>query len=209
MTCEIPKGKVTAFIGPSGAGKTSLIKCIANLYSHYSGSLMHNGKSVSQLSRRERAHAIGFVFQQLNLFPHLTALENCIYPLTMLNTLTKSQAKEIAMDVLHSLAMDSYKDRYPAKLSGGQQQRVAIARALCLKPQLLLFDEPTSALDPQSTERMMQLLKKLSSQGTTIGISSHDMNLVNDVADQIYQIKDGLIEVLSQNRNPPTRKPPL
>lgn len=202
VTFEIPKGKLTAFIGPSGAGKTSLIKCIANLYAHYSGTLLCNGISVKNLPNRERAHLIGFIFQQFNLFGHLTVLENCSYPLAKLYELSPQKAQETVLEVLYSLGMEEFKDSYPAKLSGGQQQRVAIARALCLKPQVLLFDEPSSALDPQNTKMLTNLMRDLCKKGVTIALSTHDMSLVADVADYIYYLEDGCIKQTADRTMP-------
>jgi len=194
VTFEIPQGKITAFIGPSGAGKTSLLKCIANLYSHYTGTLMHQGTSIQKLSDKKRAHSIGFIFQQFNLFPHMTVLQNCSSPLQMLHELSNEDATAKALIVLAQLGMSALKDTYPAKLSGGQQQRVAIARALCLEPQVLLFDEPSSALDPQNTKMLAALMGDLCKNGVTIALSSHDMNLVSDIADHVYYLEDGCIE---------------
>lgn len=194
VTFQMPKGTITAFIGPSGAGKTSLIKCIANLYDHYTGTLLYDGIPVKNLLSKERAQAIGFIFQQFNLFDHFTVLENCSYALVKLHDIPPSKAQETVLEILHMLNMAAYKDCYPAKLSGGQQQRVAIARALCLQPRILLLDEPTSALDPQATRAVAQLLKKLCKDSITIGISSHDMDLVHAVADIIYCIEDGQIK---------------
>jgi len=191
VTFEIPKGKITAFIGPSGAGKTSLIKCIANLYAHYTGSLLCDSVPMKNLTHKERAHLIGFIFQQFNLFNHLTVLENCSYPLEKLRDLSPQKAQQTVLEVLYNLGMDDFKDCYPAKLSGGQQQRVAIARALCLKPKILLFDEPSSALDPQNTKMLSNLMSDLCKNGVTIALSSHDMNLVSDVAHYIYYLEDG------------------
>ena len=194
VTFEIPQGKITAFIGPSGAGKTSLLKCIANLYSHYTGTLMHQGTSIQKLSDKKRAHSIGFIFQQFNLFPHMTVLQNCSSPLQMLHELSNEDATAKALIVLAQLGMSALKDTYPAKLSGGQQQRVAIARALCLEPQVLLFDEPSSALDPQNTKMLAALMGDLCKNGVTIALSSHDMNLVSTIADHVYYLEDGCIE---------------
>ena len=194
VSFEIPKGKITAFIGPSGAGKTSLLKCVANLYSHYTGTLLFQGVPIRELSDKERAHSIGFIFQQFNLFPHMTVLQNCCKPLQLLYKLSSHDAEAKALRVLESLGMGMFKDAYPAKLSGGQQQRVAIARALCLEPQLLLFDEPSSALDPQSTKMLATLMVELCKNGVTIALSSHDMNLVSDIADNVYYLEDGCLE---------------
>ncbi len=191
---QIPKGKITVFMGPSGAGKTTLLKCIANLNPQYNGTLLLDGKPIKQLTLKERAHSLGFIFQQYNLFGHMNVLENCAFPMRCLFGLSREQAQQSALEILSAVAMAEYKDSYPAKLSGGQQQRVAIARALSLKPNLLLLDEPSSALDPQSTAQLAQLLKNLCSDGITIALSSHDMSLVQSVADLIYFVDAGHIK---------------
>ena len=195
VSFNIAKGKITAFIGPSGAGKTSLLKCIANLYSHYEGTILYQGTSIPKFSDKERAHSIGFIFQQFNLFPHMTVLQNCCEPLQLLYKLSSQDASVKALSVLEQLGMDACKDAYAARLSGGQQQRVAIARALCLEPQVLLFDEPSSALDPHNTKMLASLMADLCKNGVTIALSSHDMNLVADIADHVYYLEDGCIEL--------------
>jgi ABC-type polar amino acid transport system ATPase subunit len=190
----IPKDKITVFIGPSGAGKTSLLKCIANLNINYSGTLLFENNSIKSWNHQQRAQHVGFIFQQFHLFGHLTVLENCSLPLTHVTGISAEKANEKALAILSLLAMDSYADLYPSKLSGGQQQRVAIARALALQPKVLLLDEPSSALDPHKTTVIANLLKELCAQGTTIAISSHDMQFVQEVADLVYYIEDGQIK---------------
>lgn len=194
ISFELTKGRITLFIGASGAGKTSLMQCIANLNNHYSGTITYNGVDLKGMSNKERAHAVGFVFQHFNLFSHLTALENCMHPLTTVMGMSKEEAQKKALEKLALVHMEDYATKKPQKLSGGQQQRVAIARALCLETQVLLFDEPTSALDPQSTKSLIAVIKKLSTQGITIGVSSHDMHLVKALTDKIYFLDKGLIK---------------
>ncbi len=195
-SCEVAKQRITAFIGHSGAGKTSLLKCIANLNAGYSGTITYEGMPIINLSAEQRVHAIGFVFQQFNLFPHMTVLQNCMHPMTAVLGFDMSTAQAKALATLKSLGIEMLKDAYPAKLSGGQQQRVAIARVLCLDPKVLLFDEPTSALDPKSTKTLQLLLKELVKVGVTIALSSHDMAFVQGVMDKVYFMSDGqIIEV--------------
>ncbi len=189
------QGSVHCFIGPSGAGKTSLLQCIAYLNQKYTGSIDYEGKPVREMTPPERAHTVGFVFQQCNLFPHMTALGNCTHPLITIMKLSAEEAHERALKVLTQVGMDSYHARYPHQLSGGQQQRVALARALCLEPKVLIFDEPTSALDPKSSRNFISLLRNLKMAGTTLLISSHDMTFVKELNETIYFIAEGkLIE---------------
>lgn len=191
ISLSISHGSLHCLIGHSGAGKTSLLKCIAALHQNYSGSIDYQGKSIKAMLPNQRAHTIGFVFQHFNLFPHMTVLENCVHPMTNVLKVPHEKAQEQAFEVLKSVGMETYKDVYPQQLSGGQQQRVAIARALCLKPKILLFDEPTSALDPQSSSNLVGLLKAIKAQGITIVISSHDMSFVKAIHDTIHFIADG------------------
>jgi len=190
---ELAAGRITCFIGQSGAGKTSLFQSIVNLIQHYEGSILVGNKELHNLSSRERATSVGFVFQQFNLFPHLTVLQNCMQPLAVVKGLMRETAMQHARSILERLHIGHLFDAYPTPLSGGQQQRVAIARALCLGPQVLLFDEPTSALDPQNTRNILSLLQELAEGGLTIGITSHDMQFVKDIMDRIYLLDRGQI----------------
>lgn len=205
ISLTIPQGSLHCLIGPSGAGKTSLLKCIASLHQHYTGSIEYQGKSINTMLPTERAHTIGFVFQHFNLFPHMTVLENCVHPMIHVLKISQELAQKKALEILTSVGMESYKDSYPQRLSGGQQQRVAIARALCLEPKILLFDEPTSALDPESSRNLVTLLKTLKNHGITIIISSHDMAFVKAIHENIHFISDGkLVEsyVPSEQKSP-------
>ncbi len=161
VSFTIPRGRITAFIGKSGSGKTSLFKCITHLNIPYTGTITYKDSDLSQLSPKQRASIVGFVSQQFDLFPHLSVLQNCIQPLQVVRGISKKEATDIAFKVLSQLDIDALKDTYPAQLSGGQQQRVAIARVLCFDPDVLLFDEPTSALDPQNTSTIAQIMKDL------------------------------------------------
>jgi ABC-type polar amino acid transport system ATPase subunit len=184
--------RITCFIGRSGAGKTSLLKAIGGLYP-YEGSIKIEGVELNTLTPQERGQRLGFVFQQFNLFPHMTALENCTHPLKNLHLVSSQQAEKIARQKLALLGVESFADRYPSQLSGGQQQRVAIARALSLSPKLLLFDEPTSSLDPHSSATLQGIIKQLVSEGITIAFSSHDMNFVRGLLDCVYFMEHGKI----------------
>jgi polar amino acid transport system ATP-binding protein len=193
MSFQLAPGRITTFMGPSGAGKTSLLKCMVNLNQAYSGHILYQGHDVKTMSPTLRASSVGFVLQQFHLFPHLKVLENCTYALIHALNKSVTEASQQALDILNALGMYAYRDSYPEKLSGGQQQRVAIARALVLKPKTLILDEPTSALDPQSKSSLENLLKSLCEQGMTLGISSHDMPFVHKVIDYVYYIEDGSI----------------
>lgn len=192
VNVTIAEGRITIFIGSSGAGKTSLIKCIAQVYAHYTGDVLLHGQNVKQLSAQQRAQAMGFVFQHGYLFPHLTVLKNCMQP-QMINGISADVAHETAVKKLEQLGIAQLALAYPSHLSGGQQQRVAIARSLCLQPQALFLDEPSSALDPHNTKLLAALLKNLNEAGVTIGLCSHDVLLVKDLLDRIYLLEQGTV----------------
>jgi polar amino acid transport system ATP-binding protein len=204
VTFNIPRGRITAFIGKSGAGKTSLLRCCAQLTTTYTGSILVEDKPLTALSNSERVHTIGFVFQQFNLFPHMTVAQNCIAPAVYEGSLTHEDAQTRAQELLTLVGMHEYAHRYPHQLSGGQQQRVAIARALMLQPKILLFDEPTSALDPESTEMLATVLKNLLTRGITIAYASHDMQFIAATLDRVYLMENGHIretfDAQTQNR---------
>ena len=192
ISCEIEPGKITTFIGRSGAGKTTLLKTIAGLYKTPQKTIFLDGQDISIMTEQQRAVKIGFVFQNFNLFPHLTVLENCIDPL-LIKKISFDAARKIAQEKLTLLGMLDFKDKYPKQLSGGQQQRVAIARALCLNPEIILLDEPTASLDPINTDTLITILKNLVQNGITIIASSQDMNFVNKIFDQVFFMQDGKI----------------
>lgn len=192
VSCSLPPGRITTFIGKSGAGKTTLLKSLAGLIPIEEGSILVDDKQITTLSSQQRAEAIGYVFQDFNLFPHFSVLQNCIDPLTI-HGMPYDQAEQRAREILQQLEMQNFIDKYPSQLSGGQQQRIAIARALCLKPSILLLDEPTASLDPLNTDILVNILKKLAAQGLTIGLSSQDMGFVRKIFDRVYYIRSGEI----------------
>ncbi|MBA3954971.1 amino acid ABC transporter ATP-binding protein [Candidatus Dependentiae bacterium] len=195
LSLSITPGSITCLTGKSGAGKTSLLYCIAQLKQQYTGSITYAGKDLRALSVQERSGIIGFLFQHYNLFSHLTALENCIQPLMVVKKYSHQQATKEALELLEQLELKHVAHNYPTELSGGQQQRIAIARALLLKPELLLLDEPTAALDRESKNILKKLLLDLKTQGITLVISSHDTPFVQEIADTIYILNHGKIVI--------------
>lgn len=192
ISCLLSPGRITTFIGKSGAGKTTLLKSLVGLVPKTEGSIIINRKDITTLSPKQRSEEIGFVFQDFNLFPHLTALQNCVDPL-IVHGMAYNQAEHTAREILQQLEMQDFIDKYPAELSGGQQQRIAIARALCLKPCVLLLDEPTASLDPYTTDLLVELLKSLAQQGLTMVLSSQDMLFVRKIFDRVYFMQTGNI----------------
>lgn len=193
MSLEIPNGRITLLLGPSGAGKTTLLKTIAQLTADYTGSIMIDDTENKELARTQRPRCVGYVFQQFNLFPTLTAHQNCTLALRQVLSLSAEHADEQARKALRNFGIEGLADRYPAHLSGGQQQRIALARALCLNPKNLLLDEPTSALDPKNTATLVGIIKELASHGMAIAISSQDMTFVRMIFDRAYYIEEGTV----------------
>lgn len=193
VSCELLPGKITAFIGESGSGKTTLFKCIAQLLSHYTGSIAYNNTPLSSYASAQRINIIGFVSQSTSLFPHMTVLQNCMHPMLSMLNLDEKTAKSKALNLLELLGIQDLHDRRPQSLSGGQQQRVAIARALGLNPRVLLLDEATAALDPHSEDKLQHVLKNLCASDVTIALSSHDMHFVKQVFDRVYFMERGRI----------------
>ncbi|HEV8051246.1 MAG TPA: ATP-binding cassette domain-containing protein [Parachlamydiaceae bacterium] len=188
------KGEISLLTGRSGAGKSSLMRCMAQLETTYEGQVLFNGQSIQGLAASKRAQTLSYIAQGYALFPHLTALENCSQPLQVVAKMQMSEARQKAMDVMRSLGMGEYGSAYPSELSGGQQQRIAIARALALDPQILLLDEPSSALDPDNSKQLAKILKELASQGKTIVISTQDMLFAEQLQGTCYCIDNGRLQ---------------
>jgi polar amino acid transport system ATP-binding protein len=182
-------------IGPSGGGKSTLLRIIAGLETPDSGTVAINGKRVAFDERSLLMHRrnIGVVFQAFNLFPHLTALENLLLPLTVAHGQTKAQAQDTAQRILSRFSLEEHANQKPASLSGGQKQRIAIARALVTQPQLILLDEPTSALDPEMTHEVLEMIKELRDQGRELILATHEMAFAQKAADQIAFVAEGRI----------------
>jgi len=192
ISCQLLPGRINLLIGKSGAGKTTFLKSLVGLVPVKSGVILINSAQLNLLAAKQKSELIGYVFQNFNLFPNLTVLQNCLDPL-LVHGMSASQAQQIAQEMLQKLEMQDFANQYPSQLSGGQQQRVAIARALCLKPQVLLLDEPTASLDPFNTDLLVSILKKLVLQGLTVCVSSQDMGFASKIFDLVYYLQDGQI----------------
>lgn len=192
VTIAMVTGHITAFIGASGAGKTSLLKCLAGVSGPYTGTITYAGQELHQLTAQQRAHTVGLVFQQCNLFSHMDVVHNCVHP-QIIGGGTVEAAHHKALVMLEKFGVAALAHAYPHQLSGGQQQRVAIARALCLEPQVLLLDEPSAALDPQNTQALAGILRQLQAAGVTIGLCSHDVAFIKQVLDHVYYLEHGQV----------------
>ena len=193
ISFKVNKGDIVSVIGPSGSGKSTLLRCINHLEEPNSGKIIFNGEEVTKKNITKVREKIGMVFQQFNLFPNMTVLENlCLAPVT-LGKLRKEEAKIKAIDLLGDIHLLDKKDSYPDSLSGGQKQRVAIARTLMMEPDIILFDEPTSSLDPKMTLEILNLIKKLIDLNITILIVSHELGFVKEVAKRVWFLSDGYI----------------
>ncbi|NNM44223.1 MAG: amino acid ABC transporter ATP-binding protein [Chlamydiae bacterium] len=190
LSFTIPSRRISLFLGKSGSGKTSLLRCLAQL-EKYQGEIVYKEERLDQISPKLRCQIVGFVPQSFVLFPHMNVLDNCAQPLSLhTGQKLKSVYGEVEK-ILNSLDMEKLAFAKPHELSGGQQQRVAIARALCLNPSFLLFDEPTSALDPENTQLFIKIVQKLCLSGRGIAISTQDMALANQILDRAYFMEEG------------------
>lgn len=194
---EVRRQEVVALIGPSGSGKSTLIRCLNALEKVDSGDIYINGDklnanlSVKQLSPLRRE--LGMVFQNFNLFPHMTVLQNVIEAPLLVRHISKDQAVALGERLLDKVGLLEKRDAYPNRLSGGQKQRVAIARALAMQPRALLFDEPTSALDPELVGEVLKVMKDLAYEGSTMVVVTHEMQFARDVSDRVVFMSDGVI----------------
>ncbi len=207
VSLTISSRRITSLIGKSGSGKTTLLRCIAGLEDIGQGSITIDSKNSVNLSAQERAGLIGFVFQDFNLFPHMTVLENCMQPLMVVQGKNKQEAQQQALATLNHFGMDAYAASNPSQLSGGQKQRVAIARALAMGPKVLLLDEPSSALDPENTAILIKLLKQLCTEGIIIVLASQDMRFVSNIQDFLCFIVDGTVVETCDKREPMNATP--
>lgn len=198
---EIKEGQITVIVGPSGGGKTTLLRCVSGLTTPDNGCinidnkyLYKDGKIASKKDEIEIRKRIGLVFQNFNLFPHMSVLENITEAPRVVLGIEKEEAQNRAKEILKFLGLENKQESYPFELSGGQKQRVAIGRALAMEPKLMCFDEPTSALDPGITEEVAKLIKKLSvEKSMTVLIITHDMTFATKVADKILSMDNGIL----------------
>jgi general L-amino acid transport system ATP-binding protein len=196
---QVRQGERIVICGPSGSGKSTLIRCINRLEEHQQGRLIVAGIELSDDIKAIDAvrQQVGMVFQQFNLFPHLTVLENLTLSPIWVGKLPKKEAEEKAMQQLERVQIAEQAHKFPLQLSGGQQQRVAIARALCLKPKIMLFDEPTSALDPEMIKEVLDVIVELADQGITLLCVTHEMGFAKAVADRVIFMDQG--QIVEQN----------
>jgi polar amino acid transport system ATP-binding protein len=195
VSLDVMKGDVICIIGPSGSGKSTLIRCVNALNDIQQGSILVEGQEVNDpdLDKLELRKKVGMVFQQYNLFPHKTALQNVMMAPVRVLKRGKAEAETQARELLAKVRLQGKEDAYPGELSGGQQQRVAIARSLAMKPDVILFDEVTAALDPETVGEVLQTIKDLAEDGMTCILVTHEMGFAREVADHIYFTDGGLI----------------
>ncbi|GBC71736.1 Glutamine transport ATP-binding protein GlnQ [Candidatus Calditenuaceae archaeon HR02] len=215
INLSVKKGEKVVILGPSGSGKSTLLKCIPYLVRPWSGEIRINGLVVNPdpaTLRRIRA-STGFVFQQYNLFPHMTVIRNVALPLELGKGMSRREAEKIAQSILDVLGLGELAEKFPLELSGGQQQRAAIARALAIDPKLLLLDEPTSALDPELRYEVVETLYQVAKQGRAMLIVTHELDFAEAAADRVVFIDEGLIveegdakEVLERPKKERTEK---
>ena len=181
--------------GPSGSGKSTLIRCINRLEEHQKGTIIVDGNELTEDTKNiEKIRAeVGMVFQQFNLFPHLSILDNCTLAPIWVKKMPKKQAEEMAMNELKKVQIADQAKKFPGQLSGGQQQRSAIARALCMEPKIMLFDEPTSALDPEMIKEVLDAMVALAKGGMTMIVVTHEMGFAKEVADEVIFMDEGMI----------------
>ena len=195
INLDVEANKKIVVCGPSGSGKSTLIRCINRLEEHQKGSIIVDGTELSEQTKNiEQIRAeVGMVFQQFNLFPHLSILDNCTLAPIWVKKMPKREAEELALKQLKQVQIDDQAYKYPGQLSGGQQQRCAIARALCMEPKIMLFDEPTSALDPEMIKEVLDAMVNLAKAGMTMIVVTHEMGFAKEVADEVIFMDEGMI----------------
>lgn len=195
ITTEIKRGDVVCIIGPSGSGKSTFLRCLNMLEKPDSGEILFDGEDLTAPKTNLNLHRqkMGMVFQQFNLFPHMTVLENLTCAPLMLKKRNKAEAEAMAMELLERVGLADRASEYPNKLSGGQKQRVAIVRALCMDPEVMLFDEPTSALDPEMVGEVLDVMKTLAQKGMTMIVVTHEMGFAREVSNRVLFMDEGII----------------
>ncbi|ANN61900.1 glutamine ABC transporter ATP-binding protein (plasmid) [Mesorhizobium loti NZP2037] len=202
ISLDVREGERLVIAGPSGSGKSTMIRCINGLEPFQKGAVHVEGVAVTdrRVELEKVRKEVGMVFQQFNLFPHLTVLENCTLALRRVRSTSKAEANEVAMHFLEKVKIPEKAGKYPSQLSGGQQQRVAIARALAMKPRVMLFDEPTSALDPEMIKEVLDVMVSLASTGMTMLCVTHEMGFARQVADRVvFMDRGSIVEVAPPN----------
>lgn len=196
---DVADGEKVVICGPSGSGKSTLIRCICKLEDHQRGVINVLGTELNNdvANVDEIRREVGMVFQQFNLFPHMTVMENCTLAQMLVRKKSRKQAESIAMEFLEKVRIPEQSSKYPGELSGGQQQRVAIARSLCMNPKIMLFDEPTSALDPEMISEVLDVMVSLAEEGMTMICVTHEMGFARRVADRVIFMDEG--EIVEQN----------
>lgn len=192
---HIKQGEKVVVIGPSGSGKSTFLRCLNLLEVPTEGEILIEGESITapKTNVNKIREKMGMVFQQFNLFPHLTVLDNITLAPIKVKKMPKAEAEKLARELLNKVGLADKEDSYPAQLSGGQQQRIAIARALAMQPDIMLFDEPTSALDPEMVGEVLELIKELAKDGMTMVIVTHEMGFAREVANRVMFFNDGII----------------
>ena len=195
INLDVKEKQKIVVCGPSGSGKSTLIRCINRLEEHQKGQIIVDGNELSEKTKDiEKIRAeVGMVFQQFNLFPHLSILDNCTLAPIWVKKTPKKQAEELAMRQLEQVQIADQAAKFPGQLSGGQQQRAALARALCMEPKIMLFDEPTSALDPEMIKEVLDAMVNLAKAGMTMIVVTHEMGFAKEVADEVVFMDEGMI----------------
>ena len=195
INLEINKGDVICVIGPSGSGKSTFLRCLNMLEKPSDGKIIFEGNDLTdkKVDINQHRRKMGMVFQQFNLFPHMTIMKNLTCAPVMLNKVPEQEAQKKAMELLGRVGLADRADSYPGQLSGGQKQRIAIVRALCMEPDVMLFDEPTSALDPEMVGEVLDVMKKLASDGMTMVVVTHEMGFAREVSNRVLFLDEGVI----------------
>ena len=195
INLSVEKNKKIVVCGPSGSGKSTLIRCINRLEEHQKGTIIVDGTELTENTKNIEAirAEVGMVFQQFNLFPHLSILDNCTLAPIWVKKMPKKDAEVLAMKQLEQVQIADQAKKYPGQLSGGQQQRCALARALCMEPKIMLFDEPTSALDPEMIKEVLDAMVNLAKAGMTMIVVTHEMGFAKEVADEVIFMDEGMI----------------